>query len=551
MYHPNIKPIEKYHEDLLRYLAATNQATKVSQQFSALGSNTERVQFVYGLIECANLFPALVEDLKNDAEAVALRQKGNEMFKTKNNEAALEFYTKSIAHAEENSESLAVAYANRSAVLMEEGHFKECLEDINNALCNSYPSKLKPKLAARKEKCQELLKSQKTILYHQNIPCIPEGIRNKHITCATNSVEIKENNELGRHIIATKDIQLGEVIAVEKPFCHILVDKFSSHCRECLKLCYNLIPCQNCTEALYCGKNCKDKADRHHQYECKLLKTFVILGMDKMKMFAWKIALIVKDIYDKIRNQDFVEDGIYRSDRYEEIHNLVGNYEKRSVSDMFGRCVTAAIIYHLMKQTSFFTTEDDKGMFQNLLLKHLQTAPCNFHQIFEMMEAEETVEIGAGAYSFLSMFNHSCSPNVIRVCYGTVNVMRAIKTIQAGEQLFDNYGYHHAVEPKDSRLRSLRQQYFFNCSCEACEEDWPLYPDLPDLGVAALDWLDLERLRNGDSDYAQEIIGDVLEVARKMEHPQPNKQFAELQEAAKQCFALMGNVRRKNIRVLK
>ncbi|VEN36587.1 unnamed protein product [Callosobruchus maculatus] len=551
MSHPTIKLIEKYLQDLLSHLARSDRVAKVSEQFSALRSNTERVQFVHALIEGANLFPALVEDFKNDAEAVALRQKGNEMFKTKNNEAALELYTKSIANAEKNSESLAVAYANRSAVLMEEGYFKECLEDIKNALCNGYPSKLKPKLDARKEKCQQLVQSQKATPYHQNIPCIPEEIRNKHIACATNSVEIKDNDDLGRHIVATKDIQLGEVIAVEKPFCHILVGKTSSHCRECLRLCYNLISCQNCTEALYCSKNCKEKANSYHKYECKLLKTFTLLGMDKMKMLPWKIVVIIRDMYDKIRNKDFVEDGIYRSGRYEEIHNLVGNDEKRPVSDMFGRCVTAAIIYHLMKQTSFFTSEDDEEMFQNLLLKHLQTAPCNFHQIFEMVEAEETVEIGAGAYSFLSMFNHSCSPNVVRHCYGTVNVLRAIRTIQAGEQLFDNYGYHHAVEPRESRRSSLRKQYFFDCSCEACEQDWPLYPDLPDLGVVALDCLDLERLRNGDIGYAQEIVGDVLEAARKMEHPQPNKQFAELQEAAKQCFALIGNVRRKNNHLLK
>nr|CAI5866862.1 unnamed protein product [Callosobruchus analis] len=273
--------------------------------------------------------------------------------------------------------------------------------------------------------------------------------------------------------------------------------------------------------------------------------------MDKLKMLPWKMVIIIKHIYDQIRSKEFIEDGIYRSDRYEEIHNLVDNDEKRPVSDLFGRCVTAAIIYHLMKHTSFFTTEDDVGMFQNLLLRHLQTAPCNFHQIFEMVEAEDTVEIGAGAYSFLSMFNHSCSPNVVRHCYGTVNVLRAIKTIHVGEQLFDNYGYHYAVEPRESRRSSLRKQYFFDCSCEACMQDWPLYPDLPDLGVAALDCFDLERLRSGDSDYAQEAVGGILEAARKLEHPQPNKQFAELQEAAKQCFALMGNVRRKNNNVLK
>ncbi|CAH2006819.1 unnamed protein product [Acanthoscelides obtectus] len=263
--------------------------------------------------------------------------------------------------------------------------------------------------------------------------------------------------------------------------------------------------------------------------------------MDKMKMLPLKIAITVKDIHDKIRNTDFMENGEYRSDRYQEIHNLVDNQDKRSMSDVFGRCITASIIYHLMKLISFFTTDDEEETFLLVLLKHLQTAPCNFHQIFDFVERKGTVEIGAGAYSFLSMFNHSCSPNVVRQCYGSTNVLRAIRSIRAGEQLFDNYGYHYAVEPKESRRTSLREQYFFECSCEACEQDWPLYSSLPDLGVEALDFLSLERLTRGDVGYAQEILEQVLEAARKMEEPQPNKQFAELQEAAKQCFLLIGN----------
>lgn len=52
----------------------------------------------------------------------------------------------------------------------------------------------------------------------------------------------------------------------------------------------------------------------------------------------------------------------------------------------------------------------------------------------------EIVEIGAGAYAFMSLLNHSCAPNVVRHCHGNTIVLRAIRPIEIGQQLYDNYG---------------------------------------------------------------------------------------------------------------
>lgn len=52
----------------------------------------------------------------------------------------------------------------------------------------------------------------------------------------------------------------------------------------------------------------------------------------------------------------------------------------------------------------------------------------------------EIVEIGAGAYAFMSLLNHSCAPNVVRHCHGNTIVLRAIRPIEDGQQLYDNYG---------------------------------------------------------------------------------------------------------------
>lgn len=121
------KNVDCIVERLLRHISA-QQLLIISKQFSVLKTNAKRVDFAYRLLDDYHLLPALVQDLKNNELAAKVRQKGNEMFKVKKNREAIEFYTQSVALAEYGSEYLALAYANRSAVLFEKGFYRECLK---------------------------------------------------------------------------------------------------------------------------------------------------------------------------------------------------------------------------------------------------------------------------------------------------------------------------------------------------------------------------------------------------------------------------------------
>ena len=49
----------------------------------------------------------------------------------------------------------------------------------------------------------------------------------------------------------------------------------------------------------------------------------------------------------------------------------------------------------------------------------------------------------------------------------------AIRVINAGEEIFDNYGEFYQMSPLSSRQNRLERQYFFECACKACKENWP------------------------------------------------------------------------------
>ncbi|XP_060523174.1 SET and MYND domain-containing protein 4-like [Cylas formicarius] len=531
---------------LLRRLVERSEVTTVSETFAALETNSDRVNLALDLLKENAVFPQFLVDGKSSELSVEYRQKGNQAFKRKLSVEALEFYTKSILFSPGSSENLALAYANRSAVLFENRLYEECIADINRALKSGYPEKLKAKIETRMEKAKSLKPAQFKVEFCTPAPNISKEFENSRIQCASSAIAIKNSPSQGRHVVATRDIDPGEILAVETPFCSFLVDDFYTNCHQCLKLCYNLVPCEWCTQALFCSEECENLALKYHAYECPILKSLKSLRMGKLELLPMRIALLVGDgVPNPVEN-----DEVYRSDRYAEIHGLVSNTTSRTVADLFKRAVNAAVIYHLVENHSKFfilKSSNVRNVFKELVLLHMQTGPCNFHQITQPCFGGDLTdkEIGAGAFSFLSLFNHSCSPNVSRYCHQTTIVIVAIDSIKTDEQCYDNYGFHHAVMKRSDRQSQLRSQYFFDCRCVACEQDFPLYEYLPVLrGSVQLSQSDMKKLHKCDTREARRILNETLPKIKTLGAEKPNKNLAELQEVVKRCYSIFTTIKR-------
>ncbi|KAF5296486.1 hypothetical protein FQR65_LT01475 [Abscondita terminalis] len=526
-----------------RLAAGSENIQSISKTFSTLTTNSARVDFAYSLLQRYGSFPGLKVTGKDCKMATALREEGNSFFKLKKDQLALMKYTDSLAKAPLDSEEYALALANRSAVLYQLKLYKQCMKDITQALSRNYPKHLLEKLATRREKVLQLQNEQRVVKYHRDIPVLSSS--NEFIECASDFVEIRTTDEHGRHVVAKRNIKVGEVVAIEDPFAVILMkDKYLSHCYNCLRPCFNLIPCDNCVLIMFCNEGCKRLAwDTFHKYECLILPTLLDLDLNKLTLAALKISILVDLKQDHINGST-----TYKSRNYREIHDLITNTHLRPTSDLFERAVTAAIIFELVHKHTELLIEGVKRreVFKELLLLHSQTGPSNFHEVSEVVKNDyfEQDEIGVGAYSFLSLLNHSCCPNVVRHCYGRTIVLRALRPIVKGEQLFDNYGYHHAVMEKQQRKQHLQKQYFFECVCEACTKNWPLYIELPkihfDIKVSDDE---IESLRNGTTALAEGIAMNLQNIAESLERLRPCKELADVQEILKQCYAVCGNKR--------
>ena len=128
----------------------------------------------------------------------------------------------------------------------------------------------------------------------------------------------------------------------------------------------------------------------------------------------------------------------------------------------------------------------------HLLLRLLQLLPNNAHAITALpLQPSSSVDfvtnaivqdIGSGIYATLSLFNHSCFPNVMRQnLTDHCIVVRAQRRIPNGQPIADNYSALSATMNKSDRRRHLALGYQFTCRCVECDVDTAMFADLAEM----------------------------------------------------------------------
>lgn len=125
-----------------------------SDCFLTLKDMKDKVCMAYHLLEEANLLPnKMYPHPKSSLESSNFREKGNKEFLKKQDLLAIQTFSVSAAFAPIDSEELALAFANRSAVTFSMKEYTDCIKDIDRALKEKYPEHLRYKLYERKGKC--------------------------------------------------------------------------------------------------------------------------------------------------------------------------------------------------------------------------------------------------------------------------------------------------------------------------------------------------------------------------------------------------------------
>ncbi|XP_076640462.1 protein-lysine N-methyltransferase SMYD4 isoform X1 [Colletes latitarsis] len=319
----------------------------------------------------------------------------------------------------------------------------------------------------------------------------------------------------------------------------LLPEYFGTHCHHCFSRLRAPIGCPDCSSVAFCGRTCRDTAIKsYHKYECKILALMIGSGMSALSTLALRMvtqngptvcydisrALNRRSLDDKFEEaatpfsfadldetkanlkpsksakrrirKKKLRDSKYRDTTTEETrvdlraYDLVTHQNERTAKDFFERSLMAAFLLKCLQRVEFFEnpSKDDVPPSEQeiavagLLLKHLQLLQFNAHEVFETRLGTEhrfrgsrPVYLGVAIYPTVARFNHDCYPAVTRYFAGRSIVIRAIRSLQAGEVVAENYGPIFTKRSLDERRRTLAGRYWFRCECTACREDWPRF----------------------------------------------------------------------------
>lgn len=395
---------------------------------------------------------------KSNEQAIELRNRGNEQFYLKNVHKAMDCYNQSVCFAEIDSENVALAYANRSVCFFHMKKYRECCFDIELAKNAAIPRHMLAELDQRKQECHDLMATGGQRSEHwPKLSYEPD----KDFPCVANVLELKHNNEFGRHFTAKCDIPVGKIVLEEQSFIGTRKNNDSMSCATCLQLGMNFIACPYCTAAVFCTQKCMDQ-NVTHKWECgTLFNSFeheirfqaqaiflaieAFANVDQLMQFVLNILINLKSVPTTLH--DAVS-------KYHFFFRLSTSTPATDDIYLVYKIYTDLMCIH--KIATLFDTQAKQQFLKHLVAHHFLVILNNAHG----SKAYESVG------NMFSMFNHSCTPNVLQYFAGKQYLI-IIRPVKSGDQLFISY-LGTQKQSMQQRQEKLTSNWNFCCKCERC-----------------------------------------------------------------------------------
>lgn len=422
---------------------------------------------------------------KNDAKALQKRNEGNEYFNQGNWIQAIELYGESLCYAENGSKHTSLAFANRANCFLKLEQYNECLIDIELAKGAGYPMELMPKLDRRKEECLKAInEGAQSVMFEPNL----SSASDECFPFMANVLKIDVDDDGDLAFFAKEDIDVGQIVAIEKMFMGYIYSWHGIKCNICLKMQTNLVPCKKCTVAMFCNDECQ--GSWLHGYECGLKACHCDLTNNNIMRVVRSVLMII----DRFENADelmkFVE-RIISSDRnqlpsslldvkskYEAFLKLpIGSKLKypKDISCILGSFET---LLNIPKIGTMFTTEKHRRFLMHLLWHHYQIVDLNSIITSMKIFSDEATSDGNGhevstwassQTGLISRFiKHSCSPNVYGKTSNGNTMIITVRPIKKGDQIFHTVLLRFLTQSKKERIKGLWHERKMNCKCVRC-----------------------------------------------------------------------------------
>lgn len=386
-----------------------------------------------------------------------------------NLEGAIEEANKSICFAETGSSYLGLAYSIRAHFFARLEQYSMCLADIALAEENRYPSFMRPILLERRD---DYLEAMNEVDPEDSWPNVEPELSfpsNPKFPCLAHGLEVKHSLQYGKHIITTRDLQIGQTVIVEEAYCIASEpNQKYSQCANCFKRKANLIPCKNCADIMFCSQSCYDIGhESFHAADCGI--TSICSKWDIVRRMATQTIMKAIKAFSNVDELiDVIRTFIIRESNGEE--SFYPDPSVRAYMQFFGLRRGFGLTIEILEFTymtnikavhlqvlsnatcnSFFRTDESKRFLGHLIMHHFHIINKNELDAVSLLRGTYINELGAnaehsggityahGIYPNSNQLNHSCQPNVALIFIRNKVAVKVIRPIERGEQLFVSY----------------------------------------------------------------------------------------------------------------
>ena len=401
---------------------------------------------------------------------------------------------------------------------------------------------------------------------------LPE--RNKTVPQFSSAVELAYNPLVGRHGVATRDIEAGEVVMVDSALAsHLLCATRATNCAHCT---VRVDPSRGKPSLLvrpgrFCSAAClKAAMESHHPVEAKIniSKLFYNKKEDKYEELSGTILLSYRCItqkpleffleqashYDNVDDMFGVEftspeERLECSD-YRNLWNLTAHRDRKTKDELLSLSIRTAMFIVLLRYGGYFGTKETpygaslssaEAVVAGMIFHIQEGITYNIHQVCGVVadssltgvSAPHVKEFGTSLFPTLLLLNHACDTNTLRInINGNQVLMVAKRKIRAGEEVSDNYGIHHLSLTLEERQEALLKGFAFCCWCEGCQKDYPrmksLRSQLPEETEDKFDHLRDEIkdvFRRGNHQECLKTSLAMIQLLEKARIPPPHRNY--------------------------
>uniref|UniRef100_A0A336LU11 CSON004595 protein n=1 Tax=Culicoides sonorensis TaxID=179676 RepID=A0A336LU11_CULSO len=525
---------------------------------------------------------------KDSEKARRIRIRGNAHLRNFEYESAVEAFNASICHALPDTQELRNGFCDRAIVFMKIGLLDEALDSIEVAL-------LVKQTDAEMTQLEEFRKNILVLKERQNSYKIgsinstcdieePKLSHNSHknVPFASEFIEIQENEKFGRYLTAKKDLKPGEIILLEDPICKVLDREFIyKKCTHCLKSNnFNLIPCSQCSVAMFCSNDCMNARKNFHKYECKIMTPIINILCDEGRIpwISLRLLLMTLMYYPEMDELANMYHNLTKEGQKEKFEFKNFNYMSATGPEYIKYILNLAmkepngdeeydeiqkmctlIVNLLAKRTDLKTKINrthHKKLLVEILMKFFYVNMANNFVLVSYptwMEKSDTLRhelFGSALYLFTSLINHACVPNLKVKFIGESNskvMIYVTRPIKAGDQLFITYKktISYLMADKESRQSVMNTEYGFECTCSACNENYPMLKELQRLDLctdqekALLQMGCIEIQQKASMDVAKKSLPKFAEIMEKYSKSYPSIDCYQIESLLEYCMSTL------------